>query len=854
MSFFTKNLCGIALILMGAVAWGDVSATPAPNPRGGASSAASAQTAPANSSSRPDAKRTTTASATTARTARARGTTSRAGAGTTATGTPPATQNVSARTGRTVARMATTGVATAAGGATKSRAASMNLARSLAGTHTGASAARSAMIWGGTSRAGVSRAGTSRATAVFSDISKIGGGYATCRDAYATCMDQFCANANDTYRRCFCSERFTEFRDTEDKLDQATLMLMQFQDNNLNAVDKTAAEVNAMYSATEGERAIKNDVSGAAQLLNNISDMLSGKKSSSSYKNSSTTSLGVLSLDFSSSMDDIWSGDGGSLFGGGSNVNMTALEGDELYDAANRQCLQVIKDSCENNAVLNMSKSAYGIMIAQDCNAYQKSVDAKKETVQQTVRTAEKYLREARLEEYRAHNSADVNECLTNVRAAMMNDAACGENYKRCLDPTGAYINPATGEPLYSARLFQLADLIVLGGVDSSLDILAQNPDFNKHLDSLKSHAATALDSCRTISDTVWTEFKRAALIEIAQAQDDKIESVKMSCVSTMAECYDSKTSQLRDMDTNTAKVAGAISAYSARAMCEEKVVACAALYGDTENCTFKDGKLTSPSGDCGLTQLLNFVDTVDSVRVAEGCATAIETRLQELCTPVVVDKENNLGYPWKCVNKSYSDLKKEIDNYVAQYCTDVGNDNNPDAFAQEIERTTSRLLEEITEQLSYMMSNKCEDLDGYWVEKGGEYNQSGGTESAKFLLAFYNATAAGNTPSPTDDAVGFCYENTKRMSCLNFNDPELETKYATYDTAKDECIFTDAWYQERCAILGPGKWENNACYVKSGAASTIKEPDAATQEDYKKRYGLMWQIHWKKDQLLLLQ
>ena len=80
------------------------------------------------------------------------------------------------------------------------------------------SAARSAGLIGGVN---VSRAGKARATAVFSDISKIGGGYASCRESYSTCMDQMCANANDTYRRCFCSERFTKFRDTENALDQA---------------------------------------------------------------------------------------------------------------------------------------------------------------------------------------------------------------------------------------------------------------------------------------------------------------------------------------------------------------------------------------------------------------------------------------------------------------------------------------------------------------------------------------------------------------------------------------------------------------------------------------------------------
>ena len=86
---------------------------------------------------------------------------------------------------------------------------------------------------------GIMRAATrSRATAVFDDISKIGGGYAKCREAYATCMDQFCAKSNDEYRRCYCSSRFIDFRDTKAAFDQAMTLLAQFEDNNLNAVIK----------------------------------------------------------------------------------------------------------------------------------------------------------------------------------------------------------------------------------------------------------------------------------------------------------------------------------------------------------------------------------------------------------------------------------------------------------------------------------------------------------------------------------------------------------------------------------------------------------------------------------------
>ena len=530
---------------------------------------------------------------------------------------------------------ASRGATTVARKATDSATVARTAARAAAAMPSTTTVARTATNNG-------SRASISRATAVFNDVTKIGGGYATCRDAYATCMDQFCANANDKYRRCFCSSKFTEFKNTESALDQAKTLLMQFEDNNLNAVDKTAAEVNAMYSATVGEAAIKKDTSGAAQILDQIGDLLSGK---STTKNNSG-SLGIMNLDFSisSDVDDIWGDNSsGSIFGSNSSKSLSELEGVDLYNASNKQCVEIIASACDSDAVFQMARSAYNIMITQDCNAYEKNIESQREKVKQTVRTAEKYLREARLEEYRNHNSADVNECIGKVKTAILNENACGANYKRCLDFTGKYIDRLTGEPLYKPYLFKLTETITLDGV--STDVLGQNPNFNKELDSMRKYAASALDTCRDKADEVWTEFKRGALIEIAQAQDEKIEEVKMSCVGTMTECYDNIGAQLKDFDDTTAKAAGAASAYAARAMCVEKVSACAALYGNGESCSFDgDGKLKNASA-CGLTALTRFVDTVDTGRIAESCDAAVDKYLTELCTPT----SGTYKYPYNC-------------------------------------------------------------------------------------------------------------------------------------------------------------------------------------------------------------
>lgn len=743
------------------------------------------------------------------------------------------------------------------------RSAMTAISRAVVRPFGGATNARSAKR---VSNAGFARAAsTARATAVFSDISKIGGGYASCRESYATCMDQFCANANDTFRRCYCSEKFRDFRDTEDALDQAKVLLQQFEDNNLNAVDKSAAEVSAMYSATAGEAAIKTDVSGAQSLLNSIGDLLSGKKTKLETPQTSTSgSMGIMDLDFSTSMDDIWGG-GGDLFADNSSsaTDMTALEGLSLYNTSNKQCVEIIGSNCENQAMLNMATSAYGIMIAQDCNMYEKNVEKKREQVKQAVRQAEKVLRDARLEEYRAHNSADVNECLTKVQNAIKTDVACGPNYERCLDYTGQYINISTGEPIYSPQLFDLTGIIRL---DGSADVLESSPEFAAFLDERKMFATTALDSCRSIADTVWTEFKRVALIEIAQAQDEKIEEVKMSCVSTMAECYDRQAGALKSFDTTESQVTGAISAYAAKSMCEDKVAACANLYGCKSS--MKDGKVTVTES-CPLWA---FVDAVDNVRVAEGCADGVQKYVNDLCTPSSGDK----GFPWNCRNigfavasstaapsqgvdssvksavtpivaraaqgnqeppkvtvttgytpfKGTSQLKDTFEGMVQSRAKDLCWDPTDttevknrkyDDLPAETRRMVDGIISDTKEQLFEMLETTCEELNGYWYST--QYNENEDTFSQNALkpLAAFYSNVYGRTPNASEVGTGpgACIENTKMIRCESYNSGEGE-KVATYDAARDECNFTEAWYQNQCETVLGGYYEGGICYYEN--------------------------------------
>ena len=576
------------------------------------------------------------------------------------------------------------------------RSAAVRSARPVVkGTNVARTASNPSVVRSGTKvktgNANVSRAGTARATAVFNDVSKIGGGYSECRDSYATCMDQMCANANDTYRRCFCSDRFIEFRDLSDRLDEALKLLAEFQNVNLDAVNKTAAEVDAMYSATEGEAAIKRDTSASQKLLDSISEVLSTKSkktySSKKVSKANTSSLGVLDLSsFSTTASDPF-GDSSSAFnnslasaftsgGSSSYTDISSLEGSDLYEGAMNQCSQITRESCGGDAMFNLARSAYSILITQDCNAYEKNITAKKTSVEDTVRKAEKYLREARLEEYRAHNSADVNECLTDVDNAIRQPLACGSNYERCLDYSGLYINPSTGEPVYSQALFGLNNLIKLNG---GADVLGANPDFNTFLEEKKVFAKSALDSCRGIADTVWEEYKRMALIQIAQAQDEKIEQVKASCVTTIKECYDTQTGAMNSLAEDVSATAGkAISAIAARDACKQKVFACAALYGDIDGCTYDDStkKISTVAGKkCGMQSLLALVDTVDTVRFEKGCEEALREYAQETCAPATGDEH---AYPWGCVRMSRADLESMLTKRAEIVCaSDFGSDYN---------------------------------------------------------------------------------------------------------------------------------------------------------------------------------
>ena len=467
---------------------------------------------------------------------------------------------------------------------------------------------------------GPAKKSTARATITMNTIQSntFGTGYNTCRDAYFTCMDQFCGTANDTYRRCICSSKLGEVQSRERALSQAGNQLQDFQDLNLAVINKTSAEVQAMLSASSGEltQSVVKDNSGAAQQLAGISDVLSKTKT----KSLSTQGT----LDIAGDINSIWSTT--DLAGG---VNIANLTGEALYNAVHSQCTELTADRCPDKTTQNMVISAYGMYIEKDCSLVINNLDKKLTTANSTIRANEREMHLARLENYNAHNSTSINDCIARVRADITTDTACGTDYVHCLDITGLYLSYDTGEPIYTPNFYQLESQVSLSG-----DILKNqtNRILIAKLESMRPYASGSLDTCRDLADDVWNEFLRQAITEIYQGQHERIRMVKNDCLDVVNQCYDEQTQSLKDFSNTDDQLMIGARLELAEQMCQEKLNACANLYG---------------GGSHGMQALLTAMHNITDQQIGMQCHDTLTKYVKNMCA--VPGNDTIHIYPYAC-------------------------------------------------------------------------------------------------------------------------------------------------------------------------------------------------------------
>ncbi len=373
-----------------------------------------------------------------------------------------------------------------------------------------------------------------------------------------------------------------------------------------------------MMNATAGETIAStlHDNSDSAQKLAGISEVLTNTKS----KALSTQGT----LDIAGDINAIWATT--DLTSGAQLANLT---GETLYNAVHSQCVDLIAPQCASTATLNMVVAAYGMYIENDCATLQAALEKKYTQANAAIRNAESEMQSARLENYDAHNSTAINDCIAQVRKDITAETACGADYVHCLDVSGRYLNRDTGEPIYTADFYQLESAISLSG-----DILnnQSNRMIVNTLNQKRAFAKRGLETCRDLADDVWDEFMRQAITEIYQGQQERIRQVKNECLDVVNQCYDTQSKSLKDFSNVKEQLLLGSRLDLSEEMCQEKLNACSNLYG---------------GGTQGMDALVNAMGSITDQKIAQQCQATLLDYAKEMCA--VPSNDSLHAYPFGC-------------------------------------------------------------------------------------------------------------------------------------------------------------------------------------------------------------
>ena len=385
-----------------------------------------------------------------------------------------------------------------------------------------------------TSRGTTARnATTARATNVVARATtdtRTGAEYESCKNAYLTCMDQFCQLKNDDFRRCSCSDRISTLESAKNSLNDAHEQLVAFNEN-LDIVGKTAAQAAAMNTASDGENALARDTSASKALLNAIMNSIRGNDTR--VENNNLSPLNSIDLSF----------DAANSFGT-TDVGqaIASYNGTALYSAVYPSCRNAVKSSC-NDASLQRAVNAYLMAIEQDCNTVQTAIQNKQKETHAAIRESSAMLDLARAENHQKHNSDDLATCIANIESAILSEEVCGANYHKCLD-NGEFIDVSTGAPIAGVvDFYKLGTMLTFNADRNNAEQkLAQNPSnrgfvtaFEKRV---KQFAEPALDKCYDESKTAWNDYLNKAMLDIYYAQQSKVNEIKQGCFDFVSACY----------------------------------------------------------------------------------------------------------------------------------------------------------------------------------------------------------------------------------------------------------------------------------------------------------------------------
>lgn len=421
---------------------------------------------------------------------------------------------------------------------------------------------------------------TARATTTNTENTAVetrtGAAYEQCKTAFFTCMDQFCQLKSDNYRRCSCSDRIYDFQDITETYKKANDQLTEFSEN-LDVVGLTYEQALAMKTASEGEDALTEDKTASKQLLQAIMNSINGGDTTVGGKYENLNSIN-LSADFSNAFS---TEDSGQI--------MASYNGTTLYKAVYPKCRNAVQQDC-NSASLQRAVNAYLMAIEQDCNTVEAALKKQQKSLKASTHQNSAMLDLARVENRRNRNSDDVATCLTNVETAIQSEEVCGSGYHKCLD-YGQFIDVTTGAPLTGVtNFYELGELLTFRTgtdlKDQKLSSIQNNKTFVQFFENkTKKFAKESLNKCTEEADFVWQQYLDRALLDIYYAQQDKVKTIKQSCLDLVAKCYDNQNTSIATAIANltgdTSLLLKPATISLTTEMCDNYIESCNGMFND---------------------------------------------------------------------------------------------------------------------------------------------------------------------------------------------------------------------------------------------------------------------------------
>lgn len=573
--------------------------------------------------------------------------------------------------------------------------------------------------------------------------------FQSCRSVFYDCMDEFCANKDTTLKRCACSSRVNEFDSTKKQLEKIEDKLLDFS-QRLLTVNMEREDAEALFTPTEGELAYSdNDRTKSKKMLDEIAKKLNSSFNDSNFDQSLNAIN--LSLNTDAAFDSI-----DSLMG----ASTTTKTGTALYSAARPVCREMAAEVCSESD-LGIVESGYQMSIEQDCNTVSKSYATQMEQAQAKIKESGALLDMSRLDIHQKRNSDDILTCKSKMLEMLTDSTVCGSDMQKCLDISGQYIDPTTGEAFLSANLSNLSKLIVRPVENKTWTDMPGNEKFVTFLDGKKKFLEPAMENCQDVSDYVWDSFIEDALAQIKLAQDKKLDDIRLSCTTLTTQCLSDAYDSITEFDARALSTFGIIADKTANAMCDEIHTACAALIDTIGDTDWSTG-MTEIAADKSFETMLSTCREVGQQCIIRTCKSAAGNF--DLCKDVHTSiNRHSIISRRACWNEVYNCVASADDATINQIMTNLGYENNHDVLLNKLYGNNFT----IPENERYCLQTdgpKCALTEYLW----GNCTSNNTNNNDKTIL----------DPKPQETLLSWFARNTGETSCRDTTCPDGQKFY----------------------------------------------------------------------------